>query len=149
MSLSKREGEDLMNLLCGGLLGEGLYRKVFVCRQDASMVVKYEKPNSRCCNRVEMEMWAEMQDHVLGKWLAPCVAVSPDGTWLIQMRTEPLQLAQLPDKIPRIFCDTKINNWGMYDGRIVCHDYGNNNVLFDLARRQGSKLVPAIWRGRS
>jgi hypothetical protein len=147
--LPQMHGEDLMNLMCGNLLGSGQYRHVYSGKQDASLVFKYERTFERCCNRAEMELWVEMQDHPLGKWLAPCVALSPDGTWLIQRRTEPLQFSQLPEKIPKIFCDAKIENWGMFEGRVVCHDYGNNNMLYALARRYGVKLETVTWRGRS
>jgi hypothetical protein len=126
-SLPELHGEDLMNLMCNTLLGSGQYRHVYSGKQDATLVFKYEREVGRNCNQTEWEMWMEMKNHELGKWLAPCIAISPDARWLIQHRTEPLQYAQLPDKIPRIFCDTKIENWGMLDGRVVCHDYGNNN----------------------
>lgn len=149
MSIDQREGEDLMNLMCGNLLGSGLYRHVYSGKQDATLVIKYEARNDRCCNRVEWDLWRYMAEEELGKWLAPCIAISPDGSWLIQKRTEPLQYAQLPEKIPRIFCDTKIDNWGMLDGRVVCHDYGNANMLYEIVRYHGKRLVATNWRGRS
>jgi hypothetical protein len=70
--------------------------------------------------------------------------LSPRGFWLIQAKTTPLKGKDFPKRIPAIFADTKDTNWGMYKGRPVCHDYGNNSV-YTLAKATGKKLVAATW----
>lgn len=144
MALEQREGEDLMNMMCGTLLGSGQYRHVYRARFDDKIVIKYEKQNDHRSNIFEFEFWKLFKDDPLGKWLAPCYQLSLDGTWLAQAYTEDIQVGQLPKKVPAIFCDLKPENWGMFEGRIVCRDYGNN-LMHRMALKRGSKLVKVHW----
>lgn len=144
-TLTDIQSEDLLNLFCGDKLGEGCYRTVFAHQFDAKQVIK--KDNMRNFSNVnEFQMWQELEETPLAKWLAPCYGLSGYGVWLLQARTEPLQLAQLPAEVPAIFSDLKLSNWGMFEGRPVCHDYGNT-MLYRLARKHGARLTKAEWRG--
>lgn len=134
---------DLVNLLCGKLLGQGTYRKVFELAIDGTKVVKHD--NGRNWSNIsEWQLSVELHDTPIGKWLAPCHWISPGGLWLIQARTTPILPGDLPTSIPAIFADTKAENWGWFEGRPVCHDYGNHRA-FILAGKTGSKLRAAIW----
>lgn len=144
MSLKRREGEDLMNLMCGRLLGSGQFRHVYRSRFDDNIVIKYESQNDSRSNIFEYDMWLAFKDVSLGKWLAPCYALSPDGTWLVQAYTEDIPIDRLPSRVPAIFCDLKPENWGLYEGRPVCRDYGNN-LLHRMASIPGNKLVKSDW----
>lgn len=118
---------DFANLFLGRLIGKGMSRQVFEHAFDDSLVIKMEamEPSGRFQNVEEWETWRRMKEcnHV-ARWLAPCVAISPCGRWLVQKRTTPLAAAHLPTRIPIFFTDLKAANWGEYEGRPVCHDYG-------------------------
>lgn len=133
-----------MDMICGRKLGEGQYRQVFEFKPDKSLVVKVEPNQRNISNRMEWELWQELKDTELGAWLAPCYDISPQNFWLVQRRTEPLQEAQLPKQVPTLFADLKRENWGMLNGRVVCHDYGNNNI-FSIVRKYGNRLKDVEW----
>lgn len=123
----ERTHEDAFNLLCGRLIGEGIHRKVFRCRIRDDLVVKVEcDENWRYFGNVhEMKFWNdhEHQPHIV-KWLAPCEYLSPDGRIMLQKRTIPLRDGdEIPDKLPSFLTDIKRENFGLIDGKIVCHDY--------------------------
>ncbi len=118
--------EDAYNLLCGDKLGEGCYRTVFECTLLPDLVVKVENGTSRrFCNVLEDEFWAHNKDvAAVAKWLAPCKFISPDGRILLQRRTDPIPgHFELPAQIPHFLNDVKKSNFGLLDGRLVCHDY--------------------------
>lgn len=124
--LSKADLYDLFTMVLTSPLGFGAYRKVFEWGTD--YVVKYEKTAGYFANMTEMKLWRGVKDDPIHKWFAPCLTISPNGQWLIQARTTPVTLAELKHKhrrIPKMFCDLKVANWGWYKGRIVCHDYAN------------------------
>ena len=116
--------EEAFNLLCGELLGEGAFRKVFACTIDPALVVKVETRTGSFHNVQEWRTWDECQFWKKGAaWLAPCVSISPYGTVLLQKRVEPLRKAELPEKMPAFMRDVKAENFGLYEGRVVCSDY--------------------------
>lgn len=142
-TLTDIQSEDLLNFLCGEKLGAGQYRTVFAHQFDDGKVIKMDNMGN-FSNVREYRLWEELRDTPLAKWLAPCYGLSGYGVWLLQARTEPLQRAQLPKKIPALFCDLKLSNWGMFEGRPVCHDYGNS-LLYTIAEKHGAGLVRADW----
>lgn len=123
---------DLFELITGDQIAYGVYRDVFDCPVFKGCVIKYETGAGNFCNIAEWEIWNNLKNHkVLGQWLAPCYQISPSGTILVQAKTTPAHPDQFPAKIPRFFTDTKYQNWGWYDGRLVCHDYANNRLFSD------------------
>ena len=138
MLLEAEQSADLFHLLCGKLIGEGCYRKVFSCNILPDCVVKQDT-RANFSNISEYELWTELEKTSLAKWLAPVVWLSPGGLWLIQKRTQPIGALKLPTRIPSIFADDKAENWGVLNGRIVCHDYGNHS---------GYKIISNAWRQR-
>lgn len=142
--MDKRSAIDLVDLVCGAQIGRGEFRTVFEHRINPEYVIKYDNKDNRS-NVFEYAMWQELEFESISQWLAPTPWISPDGSWLIQRRTEPIRRSELPAKVPAIFCDLKLENWGMLDGKPVCHDYGNS-MLFVLARSYGSRLKRANWR---
>jgi len=139
---SKLFYRDAFNALCGPKLGEGLHRTVFLCAFDPTLVIKVENtdwPEHK--NIAEFNNWQENCDApTFGKWLAPCVRISPEGRVLIQKRTEPIHHRDLPAMLPAFLTDIKQENFGWYDGRIVAHDYPRLNG--PLSKR----LRKADWR---
>lgn len=117
---------DFNSAMIGAQIGAGCYRQVYEFLPDPSLVVKFEIADSKqFCNVSEWLIWQEIEFHPeLHRWFAPCVSISPNGSVLLQKRTDPL--ARLPRKIPNLLADTKRDNWGKYRGRPVMHDYGNH-----------------------
>lgn len=135
---------DMLNLFCGKLLGEGTYRKVFEMRLDPSMVVKRDS-GANWSNISEWQLYSELHDTPIGKWMAPCWHISPMGLWLVQARTTPILFSDLPKEVPAIFADTKQANWGWFEGRAVCHDYGNH-MAYRLSNKPGARMKTPTWR---
>ena len=134
---NERVFEDAFNLLCGKKLGEGVDREVFECRLRPELVVKVEadRVHRSFANPREMQIWQNWQYHKpTARWLAPCEYLSPDGRILLQRRTQPISPTDgLPDRLPAFLTDIKTDNFGLLDGRVVCHDY--SFVLENLSLR--------------
>lgn len=138
--MSKLALEEAFNLLCGRLIGEGAFRKVFECKIDPSLVVKVEDETDSFANIGEFQTWQDFQGYApVGKWLAPCVSLSPYGRVLMQKRVEPLRKADLPEKVPAFLTDMKMDNFGMFEGRLVCCDYATIIV------NPGTRMKKAEW----
>lgn len=146
-SLTEIQSDDLLNFICGTKLGEGTFRTVFESVIDSTKVIKMD--NMRNFSNVqEFQFWDHYKDTELAIWLAPCYQLSGYGVWLMQAKTEPIPSHLLPSKVPAILADLKASNWGFYEGRPVCHDYGNN-YLHSEAKKTGTKLVSAKWHDGS
>lgn len=141
--LQKDAPEDLFNLLTGKTIGWGQYRRVYEHAFDKRLVIKQDD-GQNFSNLNEWQVWNEFKDTPLGLWLAPVHFCSPRGLWIVMARTRPIPIGKFPKRIPALFTDIKPDNWGMYRGRPVCHDYGNHTV-FTLARPHASKLKAAHW----
>lgn len=134
--------EDAFNLLCGALIGRGIHRRVFECQLRDDLVVKVEDDEPRrFANVLEFEFWQDHQHHKpVAKWLAPVIFMSPDGRVILQKRCAPLPVNyEMPRKIPGFLTDTKLSNFGMFDGRLVCFDYALT------IRNASAKLKKADW----
>ena len=126
----------------GGFIASGVYRTVYRCRIDDSLVIKIEKSGGLFCNVNEWKMWELAQYDPISKWLAPCVAISPRGTVLLQKRTTPA--SKFPAKIPIQLGDTHRGNYGMLGSRFVCHDYGGGRTT--LLGNQSRRMHKVKWR---
>ncbi|WP_373379902.1 hypothetical protein [Cupriavidus nantongensis] len=118
---------DAFNLLCGDRIGYGMSRSVFSSRLLPDCVVKVEEDAGRFQNVVEWETWQRVQGTDFEKWFAPCRWISPNGCVLVMARTTPA--VDFPEKMPVFLCDFKRTNYGLYDGRLVCHDYGTSLIF--------------------
>lgn len=127
--------DEFVNLMIGDMIGEGAFRKVYECKLDPSLVVKIENTANREFPNVhEWAIWQEVEFHdILSKWYAPCVQISHSGSVLLQKRTKPLR--KMPEMVPELFADVKRENFGLYQGRPVMHDYGNHS-FYDIAKRK-------------
>lgn len=128
---------EAFNLLCGVKLGDGMSRDVYACTLLPGYVVKVERRCETWQNILEWQTWQMVKEAPASRWFAACRYISPDGRLLIQERTRPVMLHELPERIPVWFTDAKIQNWGAArtnpDGKgrphCVCHDYGTSLVL--------------------
>jgi hypothetical protein len=130
---------DLAALVLGRKLGEGGFRRVYTCLLDDDLVVKVEEGSRSFANAFEWETWHRARGTPLARWLAPCWAISPCGSILLQYRTA--RLEREPKRVPSLFKDRKWNNWGRYKGRLVCHDYG----LIEFCRDKVPPIVMDPW----
>ena len=115
---------ELLSSLLGVRLGRGISREVFVREFDESMVIKIEDlEKGYFANVAEFQIWNQVVGTPYARWFAPSRSLSLGGRLLMQARTLPPAIRDLPAEIPAIFSDVKIENFGMYEGRLVCHDY--------------------------
>jgi hypothetical protein len=114
---------ELSNLVLGDFLGEGVNRRVYRCAINPTYVIKVSDRGHCWQNINEWETWW-YASKAMAKWLAPCVAISLSGTYLVQRYCEPVRLSELPKKLPRFLVDQKQKNYGMLDGHLVARDYG-------------------------
>jgi hypothetical protein len=120
-------GKELFEFMCGDLIGYGIHRVVFEFKPDPTCVIKFENNPGRFANVREWEMWRDLQMTPMKKWLAPCISISENGIWMVQKRTKPIpEKYKLPGKVPRWMTDIKAQNFGLYKGQLVCHDYANH-----------------------
>lgn len=127
---------DLLDALLGDFIGRGCTRTVFEHRHRSDLVVKVETNAGSFDNIREHDIWHEVSDPKVKKWLAPCVWISGCGIVLMQEKTTRPLMREMPERIPNWLYDTKLGNWGHLGKRIVCHDYANHCAL-----RRGAKAV--------
>lgn len=140
---------DFANMLVGKPLGSGMSREVYELEIDRTKVVKIEGESGRFQNIIEWETWQALRDHkIVGKYLAPCYYISPCGIALIQARVQPLREEQVGKlKLPDLLGDFKLQNYGMFEGRVVCSDYGTNLSFYRAADRARMRTPKADdWR---
>lgn len=135
--------EDLKELLLGQALGCGIHRKVGVYNLDQSLVIKcaLECPN---INILEEEVWQMVKETTIGKWFAPCVAISPCGMFLLQKRVETRPRSEYPGLIPSFFGDLKYSNFGWLNGQFVCCDYASY-IATSMSHKWSGKMKKADW----
>ena len=130
--------QDIRDSAIGNLIGDGSQREVYEWLPDDSLVAKIEVramcnlsksgAKQRFQNAVEWETWDAAKGTRVAKWLAPCVWISQNGTVLLMKKTTPLD-APPKARMPGFLSDFKMDNYGMFDGRVVCHDYGTNIAI--------------------
>lgn len=136
---------DFFSLMCGEVLGHGRARTVYASKLDPTLVIKFEDGSGDFENIMEWETWSELSEYrPAAKWLAPCVDISPCGSVLLMRRTTPLSPDQYPKRIPNFLTDMKYTNFGMLDGRLVCHDYGRTLLM---SKGASPKTRVAKWWG--
>lgn len=131
---------DFSDFFLGNCIGTGCSRSVYEYRIDPKYVVKIDRTNL-FNNVTEWDIYHNLKDSPLGKWLAPCIALSSCGRVMLQRKTIPIKFAKLPVMVPSYFADTKLQNWGRIGNNIVCHDYANHAFFSG-----GNKMVKAKWR---
>lgn len=134
---------DLFLMLTGNeLLGNGVARHVFPYLLDDRFVIKFESEEN-FQNTYEWQVWNHVKMTDLAKWFAPVEHISPCGRILIQRRTKVIDKdRKLPERIPAFFTDTKVDNWGLLNGKAVCHDYGYHLLL---EKGMSNRMRKAEW----
>ena len=129
-------------LIVGPQIGAGIGRRVHECNMNDDWVLKFETSSGSFQNIMEWETWQEVEDCEYAEHFAPCEYISPNGVILIQRRTRPVVKEMLPKRMPAFFCDFKPDNFGLLDGKLVCHDYGYSRLL---TQGLSKKMRNADW----
>lgn len=126
---------EFMFFMTGDKIGNGASRIVFDHPHDKTKVIKMENRADTFHNVREWQIWQDFQ-HVpsITRWLAPCHHISHSGTFLVMSKTSPL--LKVPKMVPKFCTDHKMANYGMYKGRLVCHDYGHLIITLDEKMRK-------------
>ena len=134
--------KEFFRMLVGKFLGRGQFRNVYVLLSDPTKVVKIEEREQSFSNIKEWEFWQDNKDNpMIAKWLAPCHYISPSGAVLIQSRCYMVEDKKLPKMLPSFLTDTKYQNFGMLNGKVVCFDYAT------VVNNLNTKLRNTKWFG--
>lgn len=141
--------DSIVNLFLGKRLGKGAFRNVYPVRADDTLVCKVEYVGYEFANIIEWKVWNAVSGTPIEDWFAPCLAIDPLGQALIQERTVPFETdrafkaaieATRDGKLPAFFDDVHFGNFGMLEGRLVCHDYGFNHFLTEAVKFEWRNL---------
>jgi hypothetical protein len=131
---------DWMLAACGKKLGGGVGRTVFVYDLNPNFVIKIEESGFQ--NVIEWEMWKVVKASPHQRWLAPVRHISPSGAALLMDRTLPAPRSKYPKRMPEWIGDYKYSNFGLLNGRLVCHDYGS---FVNQSNGINEKMRKADW----
>lgn len=133
-------------LFLGEFLGGGIARRVYAYRPEPMhFVVKVQTDGAGedhdYQNIAEWTLWCESRGKPLEEYLAPCLALSPCGGSLLQVRCEPCPRHLLPAKVPKVLGDLHTANFGIFEGRPVVMDYGRNYAIRMAANAKAMRKV--------
>ncbi len=133
---------EAYDLLIGDHIGTGAFRQVYHHGYDNGLVVKVGMHGGDFHNVTEWHDWNRMAKLSAGKFLVPCCAISPCGTFLVQRYAPDCLESELPTQVPGFMTDMAPRNWGKWRKKVLCRDYGNIQLelLADLPMRE------ANWR---
>lgn len=132
--------KEHFRLFCDEEIGSGIGRRVFSSAVLPQSVIKCEEGAASFQNVIEWETWQRVRETPFAHWFAPCEWISPSGAVLVMARTKPP--TRLPKEVPVFLTDLKKSNYGIYKGRLVCHDYGTN-LLFEHGMTK--RMKKADW----
>lgn len=138
---------DINTGIFGKRIDNGATREVFEWAAHPNKYVIKIEEGSYHHNVMENIIWNAVRNTEHAKWFAPVRSISPGGHALIMRKTREAKAGdpEFPE-IPDFFVDVRYRNWGIMDGRWVCHDYAYNSIL--AAGLQNVKLVkvkPENW----
>ena len=132
-------------------LGRGVARRVTALdlpfKTEKKYVLKWEPDGQMFQNAIEWRVWQAVSHTPLEKWFAPCIAISPNGLWLIQERVTFPEKKKYPKTLPDFFGDTQYGNFGKIGNRWVACDYGHPSFSRMMHFRQRPAKV--YWRAAS
>lgn len=135
---------DFFNFIVGDIIGAGEFRIVYAHAHRPDLVLKFEPDSHSFQNVSEWEFWMDnKKDKKVARWLAPVSYISPCGIILAMKRTTKPARASYPKMLPAFLTDRKRQNFGLYKGKLVAHDYGLYNVTVPTKRKK------ADWWGET
>jgi hypothetical protein len=138
------------DVFLGKKLGSGATRIVYRARFNDNCVVKIEETSRRWFQNVlEYCIWEEIKyDKEMRKWFAPCHDISADGSVLIMAYCKDIpENKRLPTKVPKYLNDVDRRNFGIYQNKLVCRDYGI--CLGAILDNQIKKERKVVWSPHS
>lgn len=125
---------EFAHFMLGDVLGSGMSRKVYQHPFDRTKVIKVENSASHFQNVLEWRIWQDFQFYEkVKKWLAPCHAISHNGTFLIMEKADDIPNERKIETLPAFLTDHKRSNFGLIKGQIVARDYALSR--YDLSLR--------------
>jgi hypothetical protein len=144
--ITGKKVNQIVKLLCGELIGKGVYRDVYVLKQNPDYVVKIEREPDygQFANVTEWRNYINYKEwKFLAEWLAPCELINETGQILIQARInwDGKRRKDYSKEIPSVFTDTKLKNFGWLGDKFVCCDYS----FFCIYPGKSSMKKPKWW----
>ena len=138
--------DSVLDLFVGNCIGTGWSRHVYEIKDQPDRVLKVEHSNRFFSNVMEWKVWEVVKDTEHARWFAPCYDISFNGFSLVQARTVPLTSEQFAEitEVPSFLSDVFYGNFGYLDGRVVCHDYGRNNLM-RLGSEASEMVHPSLY----
>lgn len=127
---------DFAHIMLGGGVGHGQNRSVWAMEFCDDLVIKFEGWGDDFQNVMEWSIWKAVKGGPLEKWFAPCMALSPNGVWLVQKKITFPPKEKYPKKMPAFFGDLKYVNYGLYQNRWVACDYGTPSLAWLLSQKK-------------
>jgi hypothetical protein len=126
---------DIKELLASGRvldvfnvpIGTGGGREVFGSDMFPNLVAKRLHWPIAGTNAKEWDNWQKVNAQSAGlvRWFAPCIAFDAVADILIMGKTTPIPRKRWPMFLPACFDTDKRENFGIYNGHFVCHDYAS------------------------
>jgi hypothetical protein len=134
---------EFIDAFCGKHLGGGIAREVYEVLGQPDQVAKVEQRSGSFQNVLESEIWQAVMFTKWARWFAPVIRISSSGIVLIQAKTAPLPPDRHPRELPNFFTDLKPENFGLFEGRVVCHDYALSMFTSEaIGRARMRKVAP-------
>lgn len=137
---------DFSDFFCGDCLGKGSARNVYEFRLNPKLVIKIDTTKD-FHNVAEWDNYTNIVHFhpKMARWFAKPFNISSCGRVLLMERTElglKLDSKLLPKEIPAFFMDFKVENWGILNGKAVCHDYANLRMFKEI---NTTLMKPKWW----
>jgi len=133
---------EFADFFLGEMLGYGCSRRVFENPFDKTTVIKIDVSNWNA-NVMEHQVWTRVSEvKSINKWFAPVTLMSKCGRILLMKKCKPL-IYPYPAKLPEFLTDIKYDNFGMYNGHVVCYDYAGNLLM---EKGMSLKMRKVKWR---
>jgi len=113
--------------LVGEYINRGVHREVYAYAPDPEQwIIKIPRDEVGLKhNEREYKNYLNIKDKGLDEWVAPC-RLELDK-YIVMRRTQPVEESQPRGILIPAFLivDSGVHNWGVLDGRYVCHDYAH------------------------
>lgn len=138
--------QDMFRGMVGKLIGRGASRAVYEWTPDPKLVVKIEIA-ATFQNVMEWEIYDYLRGEKAAEYFAEPVWIGSYGSVMLMKKTQPINDSQLPKLLPDWISDRKRENFGWLDGKVVCHDYGVNNIVRYVNKKIKFRAVDfSEWR---
>ena len=116
--------------LLGDRIGTGGHREVYKHTSDETLVIKKVKNNNVSYNKSEYKTWVQSMYLGFSNWLVPCVHISMDNIYLVQLFGKPIEKEEVPENIPHflMYDWTNPRQWVKINGQVKMCDYDHDQL---------------------